>query len=130
MARAPEDSIATDVVDCAYRIHKELGPGPLESAYQTVLVYLLIQKGYKVETEVPIAVSFDGIKHGVGYKADIVVNGILQIELKSVEELTKLHFKQVITYLKLSSIRLGLLINFNCERIKENIRRVANGLPQ
>lgn len=74
--------------------------------------------------------NFDGIKHGVGYKADIVVNGILLIELKSVEELTKLHFKQVITYLKLSSIRLGLLINFNCERIKENIRRVANGLPQ
>jgi GxxExxY protein len=128
MSEPPEEKIASDVLDFAYRVHTELGPGLLESAYQKVLVYLLVKQGYEVETEVPIPVHFDGIDHGTGYRADIVVNGKVLIELKSVEELSRLHFKQVITYLKLANLRLGLLINFNAEHLKGNIRRVVNGL--
>lgn len=130
MGRVPEDVLAKDVIDCAYRIHNELGPGLLESAYRTVLVYLLTKLGHRVETEVSIPITFDGINHGAGYRADLIVNGILLVELKSVEELSKLHYKQVITYLKLAKLRLGLLFNFNCEHLKGNIRRVVNGLPE
>ncbi len=130
MATTEEDRIAREVINRAYRIHSELGPGLLESAYRTVLVYLLIKQGFAVESEVSIPVKFDGMQHGAGYRADVIVNGVVLIELKSVDELGKIHFKQVITYLKLSGLRLGLLINFNCEHLKGNIRRVVNGLPE
>jgi len=119
-----ENKIASDIVNAAIHVHRELGPGLLESAYQAVLAHLLLKEGYKVEKEKPQPVYFDGKKLDVGYRLDLLINDKVIIELKAVEALNRVHMAQILTYLKLSNCRLGLLLNFNVELMKHGIKRV------
>lgn len=123
------DLIAKDVVDAAYKIHTKLGPGLLESAYEACLAYELTKRGYQVERQKPQPVIYDGLEIEVGYRLDILVNGEVILELKSVEQVLPIYHAQLMTYLKLSGKTLGLLINFNVPVIKQGIRRVAMNHP-
>jgi GxxExxY protein len=123
-----ENDIARIVVDVAFKIHKRLGPGLFESVYVAVLVYELTARGLKVETEVPIPVVYEGVRLEVGFRADLIVEDKIIVEVKSIEQVAAVHKKQLITYLKLADKRLGLLINFGAPIIKEGITRVVNGL--
>ncbi|HZY42157.1 MAG TPA: GxxExxY protein [Anaerolineae bacterium] len=125
-----ENEIAQIIVDVAYKIHVQYEPGLLESAYQALMVYELRKRGLKVEDEKPVLLVHDGIEMGVGYRADLIVEDKVIVELKSVEEVPKVHKKQLKTYLKLADLRLGLLINFGAMLIKDGISRVANGMPE
>ncbi len=125
-----ENEIAKIIVDAAYKIHKKLGPGLFESVYVAVLVYELIQRGLRVETEVAIPVIYEGIRLEVGFRADLIVEDLVIVEVKSVEQTAPVHRKQLITYLRLTDKRLGLLINFGSSLIKDGITRVVNGLPE
>ena len=123
-----ENEIATVVVDAAFRMHTTLGPGLLESVYQAVMIHELKRRGLTVESEVPVPVVWEGLRLEVGFRADVVVERKLIIELKSVEAVAPVHPKQLRTYLRLTNCKLGLLINFNVSRIKDGITRVGNGL--
>ena len=123
-----ENELAKIVVDAALKIHKSLGPGLLESVYQSVLAHELRSRSLMVEAEVSIPVIYESVKLETAFRADLIVGGCLLIELKSVEQITPVHKKQVLTYLRLTDIKLGLLINFNEELIKNGIHRVVNGL--
>lgn len=125
-----ENELATIVVDTAFRIHVALGPGLLESVYRAILVHELRKKGLEVEAEIGIPVDWDGIRLDVGFRADLIVEGKLVVELKSVENVAPVHKKQLLTYLRLTNCRLGLLINFGANLIKDGITRVANGLRE
>jgi GxxExxY protein len=125
-----ENSIATSVVNCALEIHKELGPGLLESVYEVLLGDLLIQSGFRVERQKPIPIHFHGKRFDEGFRANLVVGGTVLVELKSVEFLARVDKKQVLTYLKLSHLKLGLLINFGREFLKGNIERLVNELDE
>ncbi len=124
-----ENELAKIVVDAAFQIHTALGPGLLESVYETVLEYSLIKRGLQVNRQRAIPVVYEGVKLEDGFRADLIVNGTLLIEIKSTDSLADVHFKQVLTYLRLSGIRLGLLINFNTALFKDGVKRVANGMP-
>jgi len=123
-----ENEIATQIVDAAYKIHTTLGPGLLESVYQKVMVHELRNRGLEVVEEQPIPVVYEGVHLEVGFRADLIVGGLVIVELKSVEAVAPVHKKQLLTYLRLANKKLGLLINFNVELIKNGISRVANGL--
>ena len=123
-----ENAIATLIVDAAFKIHKTLGPGLLESVYQSILAHELQKRGLRVNQQVGVPVHYEGIKLEVGYRIDLLVAGKVIIEVKSVEQLAPIHKKQLLTYLRLMNLRLGLLINFNVELIKDGIQRVVNGL--
>ena len=123
-----ENEIATIVVDTSLMVHRELGPGLLESVYEEVLAYELENRGLTVERQRGIEVEWDGQNLGKGFVADLVVNSKVIIELKSVQKVEPVHFKQLLTYLRLSEMKLGLLINFNETLIKNGIKRVVNGL--
>jgi GxxExxY protein len=127
--RADElNALATRVLDAAFRVHSTLGPGLLESAYVACLVFELAQAGMEIRTEVPVPVVYQGVKlTDAGYKIDILVAGELVIEVKSVEAVAPVHLSQLVSYLKLSQRRLGLLLNFNVERLKDGIYRRVNG---
>jgi GxxExxY protein len=125
-----ENEIAKQVVDAAFQVHTRLGPGLFESVYQTVLVYELQKHGLSVETEVPIPVHYDDLEIEIGFRADIIINDSVIIELKSVEQIAPVHQKQLLTYLRLADKRLGLLTNFGAVLIKNGIYRVVNGLPE
>lgn len=120
------DAISADVVDEAIRIHRELGPGLFEGVYETVLAAALERKGYRVDRQKPVDIVYDGMSFSGAYKVDILVEGALVIEVKSVERLTGTHAKQLLTYLRLLKQPLGLLLNFSGETMKEGIRRLAN----
>ncbi len=120
------ESIGAVVVDAAILVHKELGPGLLESTYEACLVYELTRRGLSVERQKPLPVRFQGIEIEAGYRLDLLVEGCVILELKAVEELTKLHYAQMLTYLKLSGLKLGYLINFNAVPLKNGIRRLVN----
>ena len=122
-----ENEIAKLVYDCSLRVHKALGPGLLESAYRECLCYELFKTGIYVEKEKPLPLVYEEIKLDIGYRMDIVLENKFIIEVKSVEELHDIHLAQLLTYLKLSDYKLGLLINFNVLLIKDGIRRVING---
>ncbi|RME74195.1 MAG: GxxExxY protein [Chloroflexi bacterium] len=122
-----ENDIGKVIVDCAVRLHMALGPGLLESVYEVLLVHLLKQRGLKVERQVPISIEFDGIRFDEGFRADIIVENKVIIELKSVEKVSKAHKKQVLTYLKLSGMKLGYLLNFGEAVMKNGIHRIING---
>ncbi len=124
-----ENDIGKIVVDTAVKIHKVLGPGLLENVYEVVLAKQLRKRGLDVSRQVQIPVVFDGDKFDEGFRADIVVNDIVILELKSVEKVQPLHLNQVKTYLKLSGCRLGFLLNFNVELMKNGIRRCVNRMP-
>jgi len=125
-----ENEVAAVIVDAAYKVHVALGPGLLESVYATVLEYELKKRGLQVQPEAPMPIHYENIVINAGFKADLLVEGIVIVELKSVEALAAIHKKQTLTYLRLSKTRLGLLINFNVELIKNGIKRIVNGLPE
>jgi len=120
------ERIAKDVVDAAMKLHIALGPGLLESVYTVLLERKLQDRGYAVEREKAIPVEFEGVKFEMGFRANLIINGCFIVELKSVERLAPVHAKQLLTYLKLTGMRLGLLINFGEERLRDGIKRVAN----
>ena len=123
-----ENEISKIVVDCALKVHRQLGPGLLESAYQECLFYELSKEGLMVEKEKPMPLVYDNVKLNVGYRVDLMINNKLIIEIKSVECLNDVHLAQILTYMKLSGCKLGLLINFNVALIKNGIKRVVNNL--
>ena len=125
----PENEVAREIVDAAFKVHTTLGPGLLESVYQTVLAHELERRGLGVRREVPIAIQYDDLRFDVGFRADLLVAELVIVELKSVEQTSPVHKKQVLTYIKLAQLRLGLLINFGASRIKDGITRLVNGLP-
>jgi GxxExxY protein len=125
-----EDDIAKAVVQSALDLHRELGPGLLESVYEVVLASALVERGFEVERQRPIPIYFRGKKFDEGFRADLVVSKLVLVELKSIETLARVHRKQVLTYLRLSNLKLGLLINFGGELLKGNIERLVNNLEE
>lgn len=115
------------VVDAAYHLHRDLGPGLLESVYETVLARMLARRGLRVERQKTIAFDFNGMHFDEGFRVDLLVEDCLVVELKSVEALAPVHAKQVLTYLRLLGLSLGLLINFGAGTFKEGVRRIVNG---
>lgn len=122
-----ENEISRIVFDATLKVHKTLGPGLLESAYEECLFYELVQRGLKVEKQKPLPLVYEDVKLEVGYRIDLLIENKLIVEVKAVEALNDIHLAQVLTYLKLSDIKLGLLINFNVLLIKNGVRRVING---
>jgi GxxExxY protein len=125
-----ENEIATKIVDAAYHVHVRLGPGLLESVYQAVLVHELRKRNLFVAAEVPIMVHYDDLELEVGFKADIIVDDKVTVELKSIEQIAAVHKKQLLTCLRLADKRLGLLMNFGDVLIKNGITRIVNSLPE
>jgi GxxExxY protein len=123
-----ENAIAEAVLDAAFRIHRELGPGLLESVYEAVLARELSKGGFTVARQQGITIRFEDMVFQEGFRADLVVNGLVIVEIKSVEDLHPVHGKQLLTYLRLMRLKLGLLLNFNEALLKNGIKRVANGL--
>lgn len=125
-----ENQIAREIVDAAYKIHTRLGPGLLESVYEAVLVYELEKRGLRVAHQKAIPVIYETVRLDIGFRADLIVEEKVIVELKSVEQVAPVHKKQLLTYLRLADKRLGLLINFGAELIKDGISRVVNGLER
>ncbi|RLD78318.1 MAG: GxxExxY protein [Bacteroidetes bacterium] len=123
-----ENEIAKIVVNICYNIHVELGPGLLESVYEEILYYELLQLGLKVERQKAIPVIWKGLNMKQGFRTDLIVENKVIIELKSVEIIAPVHPKQLLTYLKITGLKLGLLINFNEKLIKNGITRIVNNL--
>lgn len=123
-----ENDISKVVLNAAFRVHTALGPGLLESVYEAVLAYELHKEGLQVETQVPIPVIYENVRLDIGFRLDILVERKVVIELKSVELLLPVHHKQLLTYLKLTSYKLGLLLNFNTVLLRDQITRIANSL--
>jgi len=122
-----ENQIATKIIGCALEVHKALGPGLLESAYQECLFYKLKLEGLAVEKQKPMPLIFEEVKLEVGYRIDILVENKVVIEIKSVEALNDVHIAQTLTYMRLGGFKLGLLINFNVNLLKQGIKRIING---
>jgi len=129
--RNPEvlNDISGKIIDAAFRIHSRLGPGLLESVYEAILARDLAKLGFKVERQKPVAIEWDGLRFDEGFRADLIVNDCIILELKSVETLAPVHSKQLLTYLRLLNYPLGLLINFGAPLIKDGIKRIANNMP-
>ncbi len=125
-----ENKIAKLIVDAAYSVHTKLGPGLLESVYEKALAYELEKRGLSIKRQCPIPIEYDGLVFDEGFKADIIVEDSVIIELKSVESIAPVHKKQLLTYLRLANKRLGLLINFGAPLIKKGIFRIVNGLEE
>ena len=123
-----ENELSHVVVGCALRVHSALGPGLLESAYEACLQYELLKSGLQVEAQKPLPLVYQTVKLECGYRVDLLVEKKLIIEVKAVEALAEIHFAQVLTYLRLSDLRLALLMNFNVVHMKEGIRRIVNKL--
>ena len=123
-----ENEIAKVIVDVAYKIHTRLGPGLLESVYETTMAHELIKSGLRVRRQQAMPVFYDTIRMDIGFRADLTVEDKVIIEIKSIEAISPVHRKQLLTYLRLTDKRLGLLINFNVELIKDGITRIVNDL--
>ena len=123
-----ENELSKIVVDCIFKVHKNIGPGLLESAYEECLFYELSKTGLHIERQKPLPLFYETIKMEIGYRLDFLVDNKLVIEVKAVEALNDVHKAQVITYLKLSGCKLGLLVNFNVVLIKDGIKRIVNNL--
>jgi len=115
------------VVNCAVRLHRDLGPGLLESVYEVILAKQLQTAGLKVKVQAPIPIEFEGMRFSEAFRADIIVEGRVILELKSVEKITRAHRKQVLTYLKLTGMKLGFILNFGAATMREGIARIING---
>jgi GxxExxY protein len=118
------------IVDAAMKVHTSLGPGLLESAYEACLVRELRKRGLRVDSQVPISVIYDGETLDIGYRADLVVEEKVLVELKSIETVLPIHKAQLLSYLRLSGNQVGLLINFNVEHLRDGIKRVINSRPK
>ena len=125
-----ENEVAKEIVDVAFKIHSSYGPGLLESVYEAIMVHELGKRGLTVTRQQPIPLVHENIRMGVGFRADLIVHGKVVVEIKSIEMIAPVHKKQLLTYLRLTEKRLGLLINFNVELIKNGISRVVNQLPE
>ena len=121
------EQLATTAIDCGFHIHRELGPGLLESAYEIILAEALAGEGLHVARQVPVPISFRGIRLPEAFRADIIIENMLIIEVKSVERNAPVHGKQLLTYLRLMKQPLGLLMNFGCETFRDGVKRVVNG---
>jgi len=122
------DDITGTIVDASLHIHRDLGPGLLESVYESILARSLARRGFRIERQKAIRFDYDGIVFEEGFRADLVVDGRVIVELKSVEHLARAHAKQLLTYLKLANMPVGLLINFGAPTLREGLRRIVNGL--
>ncbi len=122
-----DNEITEKIIGCSIKVHKALGPGLLESAYQACLYYELVKSGLSVEKEKQLPLVYEEVKLDCGYRMDLVIEGRIVVEVKSVDALTDIHLAQVLTYLKLNNNRFGLLINFYVLKLKDGIRRVVNG---
>ena len=125
-----ENQIATKIVDAAFKVHTTLGPGLLESVYEVALAYELEKKGLSIKRQVPVPIKYDDLIFDEGFRADIIVDDTVIVELKSVETIAPVHKKQLLTYLRLADKKLGLLINFGAPLIKQGIFRIVNGLKE
>jgi GxxExxY protein len=123
-----ENDISYKIIGAAIEIHKNIGPGLLESAYENALMFDLKELGFDVKQQVPMPFIYKDVKLDIGYRLDLVVENKVIIEIKAVEVLVPVHYSQLLTYLKLSGLKLGLLINFNTKTLKENIYRIVNNL--
>jgi GxxExxY protein len=123
-----ENNIAKIIVDAAFKVHRVLGPGLFESVYETVLAHEIVKRGLAVERQKVIPIIYEGLVLDEGFRADLVIDDRIIVELKSVETVSPVHKKQLLTYLRLADKRLGLLINFGANLIKDGIFRVVNGL--
>lgn len=123
-----ENDISYKIRGAIFKVYNELGPGLLESVYEAALYYQLNKDGFDVKTQVPVSVIYDNQDLNVGFRIDILVENKVIIEIKSVEELSKVHHKQILTYLKLTKLKLGILVNFNCNNILQSIHRKVNEL--
>ncbi len=119
-----EDRIAAEIVDAALKVHRAMGPGLLESVYEACLEHELIQRGLHVERQKPVPVVYDSVELKTGFKLDLLVGGLVIVEVKTVEELAPIHHAQTLTYLRLTGNRLALLINFNVPLLKNGIKRI------
>ncbi|MFT4855844.1 MAG: GxxExxY protein [Algoriphagus sp.] len=122
-----EDDITSKIIGAAIEVHKHLGPGLLESAYETCLAHELRTQGLNVESQITLPVVFKGVKLEAGYRLDLLVEKSVIVEVKAVEELANIHLAQTLTYLRLGGFRLGLLINFNVPKLVDGLKRVVNG---
>lgn len=122
--------ISYDIIGCAYEVHRTLGPGLLESVYQKALVQELKLRGFNVKSEVDIEINYKGVNVGSDLRLDIIVNDTIIVELKSVETILPIHKKQLLTYLRLTNLQLGLLINFNTNLLKDGITRIVNNFNE
>jgi len=125
-----ENEIAKEVVDAAFRVHSQLGPGLFETVYEVTLVYEIKKRGMYAVRQQPISIAYESVTFDEGFRADVIVEDKLILELKSVEAILPVHKKQLLTYLRLTGKRLGLLINFGESFIKDGITRIVNGLPE
>jgi len=123
-----ENELSHLIVGSAMKVHTALGPGLLESAYEACLQYELIKSGLRVEAQKPLPLVYESVKLECGYRIDLLVEGRVIIEVKSIEALAEIHFAQVLTYLRLSGLRLALLLNFNVLHMRDGIRRIVNKL--
>lgn len=123
-----ENELSNIIIGCGIKVHSKLGPGLLESAYEECLYYELIKSNLKVEKQKPLPLIYDDIHLDAGYRVDLFVENKIIIEIKSVEAINDIHLAQILTYLRLSGCKLGLLLNFNVLHFKEGIKRVANNL--
>jgi len=123
------NEITGEVVEAAYHIHTRLGPGLLESVYEAVLAQMLVRRGFRVERQARVPIEFDGLHFDEAFRADLIVDGKVLVELKSVETMSPVFAKQVLTYLRLLDLPVGLLINFGASTMKEGIRRIAHRAP-
>ena len=121
------NEVSHSVITAAMKVHSALGPGLLESAYEACLAHELRKAGLAVEIQVGLPVVYDGIKLDLGYRIDMLVNDLVIVELKSVEEISRVHVAQVLSYMTLSKKQLGLIINFNVSRLKDGIKRLVEG---
>lgn len=126
MLKSQLEQLATIAVDCGFQIHKRLGPGLLEYVYEALMAHDLVKRGLSVIRQQVVPVHYDGIMLDEGFRADLMIEGQLLVELKSVERFAPVHGKQVLTYLRLLNLPLGLLINFGAETYREGVKRVAN----
>jgi GxxExxY protein len=128
-ARVPEElnELSREIVDSAYKIHRKLGPGLLESTYRLCMVPELTLRGHKVLQEVELPINYEGVSLESGYRIDLIVDDAIIVELKAIESILAIHRAQLLSYLKHSRKRLGLLINFNSVLIKDGITRIVNG---
>lgn len=122
-----ENEFSHQIISIGIDIHKALGPGLLESAYKECMYHEFFKKGFWVEKEKPMPLIYDGVKLDIGYRIDLLIENKIIVELKSVDSLNDIHLAQLLTYLKLSNLHLGLLINFNVTILKNGIKRVING---
>ena len=126
----PLDDITGEIVDAAFKLHTCLGPGLLESVYETVLARELQRRGLQVERQKPVSFHYDGLDFNDGFRVDLMIESRVIVEIKSVEKLAPVHPKQLLTYLRLLNLPVGLLINFGAPTLKDGLHRIVNGLPR